>query len=163
MNPQQVKYLVAALTLGALIDCGASQNRSRQSPGAAQSEADAPLPLLPADPRAQIQALDDRIARSRAQLQLSDPIVTIAGAAPANPMADSSTDGTTVPPLPQACRQSLRPLCTDNCTLGAAICDDAGKLCELSKQLQPDAWAETKCNGAKQSCDAAIKRCCECR
>ncbi len=162
MRPS-TKTILVMLTAGALMHCGGTQYRAQHAPTAAEGSALVPATLLGDDPRSQIQALDDRIKLGRTQLQLP-AIVASTDENPnnstTNPMATMST---TVPPLPQSCRQSLKPLCTDSCTLGASICDDAGKLCELTKQLQPDAWADAKCSGAKQSCDAATKRCCECR
>lgn len=155
-----IKFFLAALTLVTSIHCGGTQNKAQRTAAAAQGSTDGAPALLADDPRQQIQVLDDRINVSRAQLQLPELALAPAGADPANPMANVST---AVPPMPPTCRQSLKPLCTDSCTLGASICDDAGKLCALTQQLQPDAWAEAKCSGAKQSCDAAIKRCCDCK
>lgn len=155
-----IKFFLAALTLVTSIHCGGAQNKAQRPAATAQGSTDAVPALLEDDPRQQIQALDDRINQRRAELHLPELALDPASADPANPMANVST---AVPPMPPTCRQSLKPLCTDSCTLGASICDDAGKLCELTKQLQPDAWADAKCSGAKQSCDAAIKRCCDCK
>ena len=160
MTMQRLTFFLAALTLGTLIHCGSAQHKAQHAPTTAQGTTEPPPLLIGADPRQQIQVLDDRINVHRIQLQLPDLVIATPGTDPANPMANVST---AVASLPQTCRQLLKPLCTDSCTLGAAICDDAGKLCELTKQLQPDAWADAKCSSAKQSCDAAIKRCCDCK
>ncbi len=160
MTMNRITFFLAALTLGTSVHCGGAQNNAPRSPATAQGATDTPPSLIGDDPRQQIQALDDRINLSRSQLHLPELVLAPTGTDPANPMANVST---AVAPVPQTCRQSLKPLCTDSCTLGASICDDAGKLCELTKQLQPDAWADAKCSGAKQSCDAATKRCCDCK
>jgi hypothetical protein len=53
--------------------------------------------------------------------------------------------------------------CSDVCTIGDSICDNAERICRLAEQLAPDDWADGKCSDATESCTAAGDNCEECR
>lgn len=54
------------------------------------------------------------------------------------------------------------PKCQDVCSLGNAICENAGRICRIADELKGDPWAREKCNSAKASCREAKQRCCKC-
>ncbi|HPH64232.1 MAG TPA: hypothetical protein PLF40_00730 [Kofleriaceae bacterium] len=143
-----------AAVMSLTISCGGAAPRASAPATAGPTQNGATPTLLAGDPRSEIAALDARIVTNLDKLQI--PVATVL-----TPLATQIAN-VVVPPVPQTCRQSTKPVCTDSCTLGAAICDDAGKLCELAKQLSPDAWATDKCQRAQQSCSDATKRCCDC-
>lgn len=142
------------LLMMALSSCGGSPKASMPVTAGTGHDGATPTNMLPDDPRREITALEARITSNLDKLQI--PVATTL-----TPMATPLAN-VEVPPVPQTCRQNTKPVCTDSCTLGAAICDDAGKLCELAKQLSPDTWAADKCQRAQQSCTDATKRCCDC-
>ncbi|MGE0870138.1 MAG: hypothetical protein AB7P03_16355 [Kofleriaceae bacterium] len=69
------------------------------------------------------------------------------------------------PPLEDpACRPAKSELCTDTCKLAESICSNAGKICQIAKDLgDNDAYANGKCISGKASCDAAKQKCCGCQ
>jgi hypothetical protein len=64
----------------------------------------------------------------------------------------------------RVCAESLRvpPRCSDVCSLGDAICDNAERICTLADELGNDQLAQEKCTSAKASCREAKQRCCTC-
>ena len=52
--------------------------------------------------------------------------------------------------------------CTDLCSLGDAICENAESICRIAGELGEDIWARDKCSSAKASCKEAKKECCRC-
>lgn len=128
-------------TLALVVACGAAVH-----PTAAQKpQAPTMMQDRPADLRAQITQLDQDITSRR-------------DAAGLPPIAEAMSTGTTCTPP-----QPVPGGCTDVCTLGDSICDDASKICELAEQLPGDAWAAEKCANGKRACGDARQRCCECR
>jgi hypothetical protein len=59
-------------------------------------------------------------------------------------------------------RQPATETCQDICTLTDAICDNRDSICRIAGQLVDDTWAQRKCDSAKQSCNEARQRCCQC-
>lgn len=66
------------------------------------------------------------------------------------------------PAADPACKPGPSTTCKDTCTLADSICDNAKKICEISKQLGNDAWATGKCADGETSCTTAHDRCCGC-
>ena len=52
--------------------------------------------------------------------------------------------------------------CQDVCDLKDAICDNAERICEISREIGDDPWSAEKCSSAKASCKEARERCCRC-
>lgn len=53
--------------------------------------------------------------------------------------------------------------CSDVCSLGHDICDNAEHICRLADDLgKDDDFAQQKCLSAKASCREAEQRCCDC-
>lgn len=141
--------VVAGAAIATAVACGARaplhDDRPR-SPDQAQ-----PLPPVD-DVRGRIEALAAAIDADRTRLGDDPP-----GDAAATAMSDIAAGD-----VAQACTRSPRQRCTDVCTLGDSICDNATAICDLAAQLPGDAWAEGKCNEAKASCKTASERCCTC-
>jgi len=52
--------------------------------------------------------------------------------------------------------------CGDSCRIGGAICDNAEAICRIAGELAGDSWAEDKCADAREACEDAKTRCCDC-
>jgi hypothetical protein len=63
-----------------------------------------------------------------------------------------------------SCHPANSATCTDSCTLKDSICKNAGKICDLAKQLGgTDGYANEKCVKGKASCQTAHDYCCNCQ
>jgi len=112
-----------------------------------------------ADPRGQIRTLDDHIDQQLGQMGLSPP----SDGAVAEAMTSNRTWAFPAGGVADSCpAKPSGQQCDDVCTLADGICDDAQKICNLSDQLDGDAWAVQKCESGKLSCQQAKDRCCGC-
>jgi len=140
-----------ALGLGAwvalMVACAARQ----AGPATPRSNASM-LDGRPDELHARITELDRRIAAARDQL----------GTAAPDASATAAMSELDVAAAALTCTRSASETCTDVCTLGDSICDDAQSICEISAQLVGDAWAAERCDGGKASCKAASEKCCAC-
>lgn len=102
-------------------------------------------PLMP-DPHGEIDAAAARIDRNRAELGLEPSVAPELQPMTARPV----------------CQRSESETCKHVCTLADAICEDAGKICEVEKKLPGDRWAADKCAAANDTCAKAGERCCRC-
>ena len=142
------RWALALLLLGA---CASAHRQSAVQPAAAP-----PGQTMPAggDPRSQIEQLSQQIDAQRQQMALAPSAhATSMSSAPIAPL---STEDATCKPAPTQ-------TCTDSCRLSDSICDSAKKICDLAKGMPGDAWADGKCNDAKQTCSDAHTKCCGCQ
>ena len=148
--------LLFAVSLAA---CGAPRTTA-MGPAAPVSTAPASDGSLPGDPRAEITRLDREITAQLAAAGLATsqpPACAAAGTCSAAPMA--------ITPIAQdpTCKPGPSETCTQSCTLATSICDNAGRICELAKQLgSADAYANETCERGTESCKASRERCCGC-
>ena len=140
---------VLGLACAIVVSCGGARSASRAPTAVA-----APDAMGPTDARSQIEALDGQITADLATLQLARPTTS-----PATSPEAMAAGGVQRDP---SCKVPVTPACTDSCRLADSICDNAGKICGLAKQLEPDDWASGKCSSATASCEAARTRCCAC-
>ena len=129
--------------LAAIVACG-SAGHSRIAPMAQPG----------ASPRQQIEQLDAQIAADLARLNVPPTIAPLSS----DPIPASAHRPTSDP----TCKVGASATCADSCTLADAICDNAGKICEIATSLGDDTYANTKCDSGKTSCAAARGRCCGC-
>jgi hypothetical protein len=108
---------------------------------------------MPPGTHDQIAALDRKITEQRQKMNLPEP--------PLVPNAPEAGPAAVMPVA--ACPAAPPEACHDVCTLSDDICDNAGKICELAKNMPGDAWAEGKCASANQTCGQAHDRCCSCQ
>ncbi|MEJ7597601.1 MAG: hypothetical protein WKG01_06800 [Kofleriaceae bacterium] len=147
-----MRGLGLGLTCAIVISCGGAK-RATQSP--TTPGASAPESMRnPRETRAQIEALDGKIAADLETLQLARPT------APPTTGPDAMAAGGMA--RDPSCKAPATQTCTDSCQLADSICDNAGKICSLAKELEPDPWASDKCSSATASCEAARTRCCSC-
>jgi hypothetical protein len=145
------QHAVKALALLALVGCSAAHPKSAS---------EAPAAAAPADPHAQIEALDRAITDELAQAHVAPPApAACTGASCATAMA---TPFATPSVSDAACHPAASDPCREACTLSSSICANQAKICELAQQLPGDDWAATKCTGARASCQAAHDHCCSC-
>ena len=145
--------LASALLAAATIGCG----------GAAGTKIADSEPLSPPhDPTAEIAQLWTQIRgwRSAAGLEPSEPSASVKAEAMATALP---TPRSATCPGNQQRPATSSKRCRDVCNLANAICDNATRICELSRDLPNNAWARDKCASAKASCHQARKRCCQCR
>ena len=124
-----MKPTLAAALVVAIAACSAGRMH--------RASATDPLPA-PADPRAEIEALDRQITADR--VALGD-----------GPSGDSMTAA------------ELTAQCDDTCRLRDSICHSADRICDLAGQLVDDSWAAERCTAGKASCATATERCDGCR
>ena len=138
---------IALASVASLIACGGKMGRPMQ--------AAAPDAMMrPSDSRAEIDRLSADIAAREQTAGATAPDGAAIEAA--QPMSIGDVQGVCAAPL------TPPPACTDVCTLGTAICDDARSICRLADDLIGDAWAAERCDAGKASCQAAQQRCCDC-
>lgn len=146
----------AGLACVVLAACAASSSPpSAVSPIASE-------PMMPGDPRAQIDALDREIDAGLAELSVTPPLPACVAAASC---AGLVPEPMAMPPVTEdpACQPGASDACTDTCTLAGSICENATRICELAQQLGgADAYANEKCAKGNASCDVARERCCTC-
>jgi len=149
--------LVALLVVAAavVVACGGAQPKTVAAPSQQSRPAGDPS----ADPRAQIEVLDQQIADELARAQLPRASATCTGAACAQAMSQPFATPTTEDPQ---CHPASSPRCSDACTLSSSICKNQEKICELARQLAADDWAAGKCETARASCRTAHEHCCSC-
>lgn len=145
-----ITAVVAGAAIALMVACGARASH----PLATRPTSDAGPPLggRPDELRAQITALDERIAVDRATLGTDAPEAS----------ATAAMAGVTADDAALTCVRSTRETCVDVCKLGDSICANATSICELAAQLPGDAWAEERCNAGKASCKTGSERCCDC-
>jgi hypothetical protein len=148
-----LKGVLLGLLISIVVSCASHSHSLPGTAPASPTQHD----VLPSDPKAQIRQLDDEILNSRRQMGLPEPVpcvgeacAHVAEALPALP----STDAT--------CHHGSSEICTSACTLADSICTNAGKICDLAKQLPGDDWAAGKCASGETSCRDARERCCGC-
>ena len=158
---------VLGLALGAacaaLIACGAASKSAAPAQTMPSPQATGAEPA--GDARAQIEVLDRAISADLDKLQLErpplPPTACIQPPCDTQPMAAAASR----PPLQAdpTCTPGQSDVCKYTCTLGDSICDNAGKICSIAKDLGGnDAWANEKCASGIESCNAARERCCGC-
>jgi hypothetical protein len=137
------------------IGCGASQPKaSGMAPSAREGGG------VPAEPHAEIDALDRQITDELAQAHVPQPVTAACtGAACAEAMSQPFT---TPSAADAQCHPATTDRCTSACTLSTSICNNQQKICGLAKQLPGDDWAAHKCETARASCQAAHDSCCSC-
>lgn len=152
------------LRLGALLTLTAASctGSAPRQPAATAPELAAPRPEgateSPGAMRAEIDVLHRRIGELRTQAGHSrEP----APSSPEEPMSDRSGDAETGETEHLRCT-SYPGSCGDPCSLSAAICESADKICGLAEELSGDAWAAEKCQSARKSCGEASALCCGC-
>ncbi len=132
--------------LAVVVGCAQSSPKMSSSP----PTRDQTMPS-PGTPHEQIEQLDAQLQQSRALMQLTEPVVGAATAAPISSTADAS------------CHPAPSDACHDSCKLADSICDNATKICDLASELATDTWATGKCDSAKATCTAAHAKCCACQ
>jgi hypothetical protein len=150
-----MRLLLAALCIGSL-SCSAANRAPMASPGGASPASLSDASVMPGDPRAELDALFAQVEQQRTELALPEakPESASVGATPMS-VTPLSTDAT--------CKPAKTDRCTSSCTLADSICKNANRICELAAQLTGDTAAAGKCSQAKQTCEAAHKRCCGCQ
>jgi hypothetical protein len=154
-----VKRVASVALCVALAACAVGPPSRAVSPqAAAEPEAGTPgAQAMPGDPRAEIEALWERVEAERGQLGLT-AVPAPEGAAP------QATPMTTVPRSSDpSCQPAKTERCTSSCTLSDSICTNAQRICELAAQLPADDWARGKCAQATRTCESAHASCCGCR
>lgn len=111
---------------------------------------------MPDSTHAQIQQLEDEIAASSTQLQLTEPTPAQIESAPAQPLG--ALPSTQDP----KCRPAQTDTCKTSCTLSDSICSNADKICKLAQSMPGDNWAMNKCAKANTTCESSKTKCCGC-
>ena len=161
-----MKSLVGIVLGGLLaitIGC-AAKSKGAAAPLATSGAADPSVAPTVADPRSELDRLDQAISDEMGQLSLTRPTpppLTCTGAACAQQMSGAAAAATA--PQPASCKPAQTQTCTDSCKLSSSICDNAGRICRIAADLGgDDAYANDKCNSGNASCEAARQRCCGC-
>lgn len=167
--------LFGALALAwALCSCAASSKSS--APAAATAW---PGEMRSADPHDEIERLWSEIQAwsgegSMAQEPGGEQPASIESVEATSESVEAGTSAAESEPMARAPRATsprklcpdesgdAAPGCTDVCTLGASICDNADHICRLAGELPGDAWAEETCTKARAACARATERCCQC-
>ncbi|HVV82829.1 MAG TPA: hypothetical protein VHE35_07100 [Kofleriaceae bacterium] len=105
----------------------------------------------------EIDARWEQIREARIEAQLDPSPAADATSAMAAVPADEAASACSLPPAPAI------GTCHEVCTLGDSICANAVEICRIAGDLEGDAWARDRCDGAKASCREAEDRCCRCR
>jgi hypothetical protein len=129
-----------------------SSPKATMAPQARPVSASQP-PLIPSDPKAQIQYYADEIEKQRQQLGMPEAVL---------PMSSQPIAATPRSNDDAQCHAAKTESCNSVCTLSDSICDNAEKICKISDELGDDEWASDKCKSARVTCSDAHKRCCEC-
>ena len=146
--------------LAVMIACGGAM----KSPSAApQMKPDAGGEPAGANRRAEIEALDKTITDDMTKLGVQRPVAPPEACTTNCAQAMAAQEGATQATPPSTCTPGKSEVCTDSCTLKKSICDAAGSICRIAKDLGGnDAYANGKCNDGVASCKAAETRCCSC-
>ena len=149
--------IVAGALCALVIACAGGSKSAAVAPAPAATAGSSPMPD---SPHAQIDALAKQIADARTQMGLpaeSAALAPCVGAACPRVMS--------VPPPTQdpACQHSASETCASSCRFADSICANAGKICDIAKQLGNDDWANGKCTSGENSCKEAKQRCCGCQ
>jgi hypothetical protein len=154
--------VLAGASCMVVVACAAGKQSASMAPTPASMGAQ-PETMPAGTPREQIDALDRAI----------DEELTRMGVRPTPPPA-CVTDASCVQTAPQpmsikpaaedpTCKPSASDTCKDSCMLSDSICSNAGKICEIARQLGgDDAYANEKCQRGTTSCETAHARCCSC-
>lgn len=130
--------------LAAIVACGGSTPRSQTVPGVARGGGGS---------RQRIDELAARIDADLARMNVPPPML---------PLASDPRPTSVTPSNDPTCKRGATASCSDSCTLADSICDNARRICEIAVELGDDAYANTKCDGGRASCEAARGRCCGC-
>lgn len=158
----------AGLALGAscaaLIACAASSDKSRTSTAPGVAGSSEPRGASPAHEEiARLDAAIDAELAKRSLPPAPAPPCAGVGCAGAAATAVELGVGPRVESDPKTCKPGPSDTCKDSCTLADSICTNAGKICDLAKQLgDDDAWANEKCAKGTDSCKRSEQRCCSC-
>lgn len=154
-----LRGLLAGLAIAGVIACGGA-NRAVMAPATAPEAGAAPTGIDGMDPRAEIERLDAEIDVALGSLSVPPPVPACAAEAACGQAMPATT---AIAPRGAECQPAASQTCTDTCTLSDSICDNAGRICELAKQLGgADAFANEKCAKGNTSCEQARGRCCGC-
>lgn len=151
---------VAFVACWAVIACGGAQKTSAVQSGAmptapAGSAETAPMPGDRRDEIDQlVKAIDDELARGG-----------VATLAPASCGTECTPEPYDVRPRVEdpTCKAPTTDTCTQSCTLSDSVCENAGKICNIAKQLGgADAYANEKCQSGNDACKRTREKCCDC-
>jgi hypothetical protein len=154
--------LVLGAACAVVIACGGAASKSGvNQPGVAPTAVQGGGVESPGGTKQQIEQLDAEIESQLKGLDLARPMTRPCG--PDHPCdVVAMSNGVTQTQADPQCHPGTSDTCTQSCTLGKSICDNAGKICSLAQQLGDDAWAQNKCASGKASCEAAHAKCCNC-
>lgn len=101
--------------------------------------------------------------------QIDDALVK-ANVPPSSPSACEAAHSCTAEPYDvkpriedPTCKAPTSDTCTQSCTLSDSVCDNAGKICRIAKELGgADSYASSKCQSANDSCKRTRETCCSC-
>lgn len=155
--------LLVGACLALVVACAAGKSSMSAPQTAPTTEATpAGIGVDGGNARDRILELEIQIDQQIAQLGLPP---TPPPACPNGNCSASAAEPMTVTPSAQdtTCKPGKSETCTQSCTLSDSICDNAGKICELAKELGgDDNFANEKCTRGKASCQASRTRCCGC-
>jgi hypothetical protein len=155
-----VKRIVTAGFLACwlvVVACGGSMKSAAMAP---VTPADASGATMPGDRHGEIDEL---------AAQIDDALVK-ANVAPSEPAACQASHSCTAVPFDvkpriedATCKAPTTDTCTQSCTLSDSVCENAGKICKIAKQLgEQDGYANSKCQSANDSCKRTRESCCQC-
>lgn len=153
--------LLVGACLALVVACAAGKS-SMSAPQAAPTAEAMPAGGGAGNARDQIVVLETQIDAEMTQLGLNP---TPQPVCPDGTCSASAAEPMTVTPSAQdtTCKPGKSDTCTQACTLSDSICDNAGKICELAKELGgDDSFANKTCTRGKASCQASRTRCCGC-
>ncbi|MDB4961719.1 MAG: hypothetical protein JWP01_1718 [Myxococcales bacterium] len=141
----------------------ASTKQASQAPAPASSGGPETVMMPGSSPREQIDALDRAIEDelTRMGVRPAPPPACVASAS----CSEAAPQPMSIKPVAEdpTCKPAPGDTCRDSCTLSDSICSNAGKICEIAKQLGgDDAYANEKCQRGTTSCELAHERCCSC-
>lgn len=145
-----------------VIACAAG-SKKQMAPSAAEPHTVQGAPIgaetspMPASDHARIQQLADAIERDRTGGGFAEPTPAAIALLQPTPMATipSSTDAT--------CKPAKTDRCSSSCKLSDSICVNAGKICDIAKDLIGDKWAGDQCTKATATCNTSHETCCSCQ
>jgi hypothetical protein len=124
---------------------------------AAQAPVEATQATMPAtdSKKAELDQLYAQVEQERESMQLAEPMYSPGTPMPMAEPPTMQTDNT--------CKPAQSETCTSSCKLSDSICTNAGRICKLAKDLEPDEDAAAKCVKASKTCTTAHDKCCGCQ
>jgi hypothetical protein len=157
---------VLALGLGVAIACIVACGGAGAKKAAMMPSADGGTMAPPSGPHDQrIADLDKQISDDFAKLDTGPRPVTQMKVCPTGQCVEPAVAVVMkdVPKDDPTCKPGTGTVCTDTCKLANSICENAKKICDISKELPGDAWATGKCTDGETSCNTAHEKCCGCQ